>query len=81
MFDFVLEYRTGKTNPADGPSRRPNYKQNTDESMILTLYSKLRAMERINEPLLVAAAGCGALDKPLIIATLGRHFFGYFAKS
>lgn len=24
-FDFVIEYRKGKENPADGPSRRPDY--------------------------------------------------------
>ena len=25
-YDFVIAYRTGKTNPADAPSRRPDYK-------------------------------------------------------
>jgi hypothetical protein len=24
-FDFVIIYRRGKDNPADGPSRRPDY--------------------------------------------------------
>ncbi len=26
-FDFVIEYRTGKTNPANSPSWRPDYKE------------------------------------------------------
>ena len=25
VFDFVIEYRTGNSNPADGPSRRPDF--------------------------------------------------------
>ena len=24
-YDFVISYRAGKTNPADAPSRRPDY--------------------------------------------------------
>lgn len=43
-FDFTIEYRTGKTNPADGPSRRPDY--NTEsfdhaKQLLPTLQRKL----------------------------------------
>lgn len=45
-FDFVIEYRPGKTNPADGPSRRPDYREleasRNEESCLPTLYNKLR---------------------------------------
>lgn len=30
-FDFVIEYRAGKKNPADGPSRRPDYTKKTTQ--------------------------------------------------
>jgi hypothetical protein len=32
-FDFEVEHRLGKTNPADGPSRRADYVQ---ENLLLT---------------------------------------------
>jgi hypothetical protein len=46
-FDFVIEYRKGKTNPADGPLRRPNYQktasiQQADGRALLTPQNKLR---------------------------------------
>lgn len=47
-FDFNIEYRTGKTNPADGPSRRPDYRESKgsrdedDESVLPSLHNKLR---------------------------------------
>jgi hypothetical protein len=50
-FDFVIEFRPGKTNPADGPSRRPDYRESTPnrgdggeeaETSLPTLYDKLR---------------------------------------
>lgn len=31
-YDFYIEHRPGKTNPADGPSRRPDYKGGDDLS-------------------------------------------------
>ena len=42
-FDFVIQYRTGKTNPADGPSRRPDYENAFDHAQTLlpTLQRKL----------------------------------------
>lgn len=44
-YDFVIAYRPGKSNPADGPSRRPDYKPaKYDENIMLpTLQRKLRA--------------------------------------
>jgi hypothetical protein len=45
-FDFVIEYRAGKKNPADGPSRRPDYVpkdgEAADMSMLPTLQEKIR---------------------------------------
>ena len=44
-FDFMIEYRAGKTNPANGPSRRPNYKtlnSSEENGMLPTLQKKLQ---------------------------------------
>ncbi|OQD66312.1 hypothetical protein PENANT_c346G09629, partial [Penicillium antarcticum] len=45
-FDFVIEYRSGKKNPADMPSRRPDYApkegETADNSMLPTLQRKIR---------------------------------------
>jgi transposase InsO family protein len=48
--DVELEYRTGKTNPADGPSRRPDYRsakdeRDADQSLLPTLLNKLKLGE------------------------------------
>jgi len=46
QFDFEIRYRTGKSNPADGPSRRPDYKPSNDDRATVglpTLQSKLQA--------------------------------------
>jgi hypothetical protein len=45
-FDFTIEYRTGKTNPADGLSRKPSYKPSKDseEPMLPTLQKKLQGV-------------------------------------
>ena len=59
-FDFIIEYRTDKTNPADGPSRRPDHNvsepnQSGDEDGCLpTLQAKLR---------LASLVDWGAVDK------------------
>jgi transposase InsO family protein len=45
-FDFVIEYRPGRKNPADGPSRRPDYNVHSDERgtiLLPTLQQKLKA--------------------------------------
>ena len=46
-FDFEINYRKGKKNPADGPSRRPDYEQSAEIAdgvnyMLPTLQQKLR---------------------------------------
>ena len=44
-FDFMIEYRAGKTNPANGPSRRPDYKtlnSSEENGMLPTLQKKLQ---------------------------------------
>lgn len=43
-YDFVITYRPGRTNPADGPSRRPDYQANVGEEnlMLPTLQQKLK---------------------------------------
>ena len=46
-FDFTIEYIQGKINPADGPSRRPDYKPARGvevESMLPTLQKKLQGV-------------------------------------
>ncbi len=43
VYDFVIEHRPGKSNPADAPSRRPDYAQGfTDRTMLPVLQEKLR---------------------------------------
>jgi transposase InsO family protein len=63
-FDFVIEYRSGKRNPADGPSRRPDYNDSSHERGVIALPSlqqKLRlAMPEPREG--------GAPDKRKMIA-------------
>lgn len=46
-FDFEIEHRPGKTNPADAPSRRPDYASGADPSsgLIPTLQAKLKRWE------------------------------------
>ena len=47
-YDFVIIYKQGKNNPADEPSRRPDYKPAQDEINIMlpTLQNKLRSAIR-----------------------------------
>jgi hypothetical protein len=49
-YDFHIVYRTGRTNPADAPSRRPDYMSQAPEQQEgqedLTLLSTLKAKER-----------------------------------
>ena len=42
-FDFALEYRTGSSNPADGPSRRLDLVERAlEDLLLLILYNKLK---------------------------------------
>ena len=46
-FDFRIEYRAGKSNPADGPSRRPDHKPIIDEveqELLPSLKAKLKGV-------------------------------------
>jgi hypothetical protein len=48
-YDFVIEHRPGRLNPADGPSRRPDYRSKDDPEMdyvLPTLLAKLRKAPR-----------------------------------
>jgi hypothetical protein len=57
IFDFILEYRPGHSNPADRPLRRPDFAADIDEDTSLpTLYNKLQNAEQ--RALWVAAIGC-----------------------
>ena len=44
-YDFEITHRPGSTNPADGPSRRPDYMFGKDDENIMlpTLQKKLKA--------------------------------------
>jgi len=47
IFDFIIEYRKGASNPSDGPSRRPDYEQSASMEedgniMLPTLQKKLQ---------------------------------------
>ena len=46
-YDFNIVYRAGKLNPADGPSRRPDYdtKDEPDRSMLSTLQGKMSGID------------------------------------
>lgn len=52
-YDFTIEHRSGKSNPADAPSRRPDYAVGEKEVDLLlpTLQSKLKALRDSEDPL------------------------------
>ncbi|KAI7299779.1 hypothetical protein KC315_g17470, partial [Hortaea werneckii] len=47
-FDFTIEHRAGKLNPADGPSRRPDYEggEHAGSQLLPSLQNKLSVWER-----------------------------------
>ena len=49
-YDFNIVYRAGKLNPADGPSRRPDYdtKDEPDRSMLSALQGKMSSIDPEN---------------------------------
>lgn len=57
-FDFIIEYKPGKLNPSDGPSRRPDFFEGGEEEssigLLPTLQRKLHlnALTMDSEPLL-----------------------------
>ena len=49
-YDFTILHRPGKTNPADGPSRRPDYMEQANRSLnglLPTLQAKLTLLESV----------------------------------
>ena len=62
-YDFEIKYRAGSKNPADGPSRRPDYMkdQPVDDISLPTLQTKLQAIGQhsdANVPQRRTAIGC-----------------------
>lgn len=53
-FDWVIEHRPGKSNPADAPSRRPDYEVDAMDTgnLLPTLQQKLGAWEDDEQPLI-----------------------------
>ncbi len=51
-YDFIIKYRAGKTNPADAPSRRPDYesKEQPVEDLLPMLQEKLTAIGVVRNP-------------------------------
>src|SRR5207248_2793826 len=70
-YDFVLDHITSSKNPADGPSRRPDYAENVDlPSSSLIPQS---ALLYLSIPLLTSKAGSPLLPPlPLIHPGLGK---------
>jgi len=56
-FDFNIEHRSGKSNPADGPSRRPDYEGGPPATrhLLPTLQAKLAVLE--DNPATTAVVG------------------------
>ena len=52
MFDFVISHRARKINPADAPSRRPDYESEKASLNYLlpTLQQKLANLVGLSEP-------------------------------
>jgi hypothetical protein len=61
-FDFDIEHRPGKTNPADPLSRRPDYMAGeiTYEDVLPTLAKKLQMTEDLSRPVTATIARIGA---------------------
>jgi hypothetical protein len=79
-YDFEIKYQAGKTNPADGPSRRPDYGSATSGGMEMlpTLQSKLRNADKlglfrdpddVSESTAGSRRSIGELYTPLSLAT------------
>lgn len=55
-YDFLISHRPGKTNPADAPSRRPDYKGENESinRLLPTLQQKLARVGSLSNPILAA---------------------------
>ncbi len=74
-FNFILEYQTGRSNPANNLSRRLDFKKNVvKETLLPTLYNKLKCAEQ--RALWVAAISCWPIPAKLQFKAQergGRH--------
>ena len=63
-FDFFISHRSGKTNPADAPSRRPDYKDEnqTINKLLPTLQQKLATISSLANPILTAVCAAYGSD-------------------
>ena len=85
-YDFEIKHRPGKTNPADAPSRRPDYEGGTDDlkRLLPTLQNKLALWENPNAHrmcgALVAAAlnesGCELLSSRKSVSSTNETAYG-----
>ncbi|TKA33188.1 hypothetical protein B0A50_00741 [Salinomyces thailandicus] len=81
-FDFEIEYKKGETNPADGPSRRPDYFDGFREEtitanrnlLLLTLQQKLGRKGAETAPAEETRANGDAEPNALTIASSSRHY-------
>jgi hypothetical protein len=82
-FDFEILYRKGSTNPADGPSRRPDYEPEEEWAQGLLLPTLQMKLEKsfaidpqsvVSARLLLAHVQCleGDGDAPIAHAIMGR---------
>ena len=55
-FDFFISHRSGKTNPADAPSRRPDYRDENHaiNKLLPTLQQKLANIGSLSSPIFTA---------------------------
>ena len=54
-YNFIIRHRPGLLNPADGPSRRPNYKAQEEPSLVQADLLASKLVE--SDPSLPGAAG------------------------
>ena len=73
-FDFFISHRSGKTNPADAPSRRPDYKDEnqTINKMLPTLQQKLAKIEGLTNPIFAAIRAAYGEDVSDTSNTMGN---------
>ena len=60
-FDFVISHRPGKTNPADAPSRRPDYYEGENIELQRLLPTLQRKLQMIGSLRVVSTSKCHAI--------------------
>lgn len=77
-FDFIIKHRSGATNPADGPSRRPDYmkeaqqpSQKQNESFVKP-FQELLARESKDTTLVAAMTLWSSAEARKVVRELGR---------